>query len=447
MKIKVQTYKTFQKDKESYVEICIDILEGGKDITSTDATILMTQLSYFIGRVPETAIGFLYLSAIVYSIDRTFERKKYSLDGWSREFDVEFKIPAHEYFENNKALLESILSYLTGDYWACKFSSANSISTPIYSDSPYYNGISQVNLFSGGLDSLIGAIDFMKKYPEGKLFLASHYDSAMGGPKMDQLILRSEFEKKFKDQYITLPKNPAVLIEPSQSNDTTCRSRSLMFMAIALTVASYKNVDIIVPENGSVSLNYPLSISRRASCSTRTTHPIILNKLRELFSNLEIMVNICNPYEFLTKGEMVDLCEDRTFLLDIVKLSNSCGKRGRKQYFYDDHSATHCGRCMPCMYRKASLINFSDDTKYGITMNTLFQKRSKGLSDDFFAMMHFLKRNISEEEIKKELRIAGMGRLERFDDYVSLVHRTREELRALVSAEGSQDVKQFIEVI
>ena len=35
------------------------------------------------------------------------------------------------------------------------------------------------------------------------------------------------------------------------------------------------------------------------------------------------------------------------------------------QFMYDNHSATHCGHCMPCMYRKAALIGNVDNTTYG----------------------------------------------------------------------------------
>ena len=74
---------------------------------------------------------------------------------------------------------------------------------------------------------------------------------------------------------------------------------------------------------------------------------------------------------------MVNKCIDQEYLLQINHLSNSCGKRGRKQYFYDNSKATHCGRCMPCMYRKAALIGCEDRTLYGISLNTLFNMKSK----------------------------------------------------------------------
>ena len=52
--------------------------------------------------------------------------------------------------------------------------------------------------------------------------------------------------------------------------------------------------------------------------------------------------------------------------------------------------------------------------------------------------------NLTDAEIARELRIAGMGGMDHFDDYVQLVKRTREELKRLINAEGSSDTKRYI---
>ena len=209
-------------------------------------------------------------------------------------------------------------------------------------------------------------------------------------------------------------------------------------------VAAYRSCKVIVPENGSVSLNYPLSVSRRAACSTRTTHPLFLQSIRELLSVLSLPIIIENPYEFRTKGEMVENCLNKSYLLDIVDKCNSCGKRGGHQFMPDNPHASHCGRCMPCMYRKASMVNCNDSTTYGIKMSTLFQQPKK-ISNDFYAMLNYLKKDISKEDISKELNIMGLKRDNpNFDDYVSLVERTRYELKTLIVKEGNNAIKQYL---
>lgn len=445
MKINVDKYRTYIKSKDQFLSIEISITLPNGEVQKTGTRICLNPLGYFYGRVSDSVTSILYVASAIYAIDRSVARKNYSVDGWSREFEVDFKIPVPEVFSNNKKLIDALLSFLTGDYWDCSFSLWQKPNLVTWSDTDFFDKVTQVNLFSGGMDSLIGAIDFMETCEEGQVFLASHYDDSMGGPKIDQQRIVERFATKYKGQFLRFPKIPSVLINSKISKETTCRSRSLMFLAIALQVAAYKDVDIVVPENGSVSLNFPLSVSRRASCSTRTTHPVVIAKMNELLINLGLKTRINNPYEFKTKGEMVKGCKNRRYLLEINPLSNSCGKRNRRQYFLDNHNATHCGRCMPCMYRKAALLGYEDNRSYGITMATLYQRKDQKISDDFFAMLSFLKRDLTDEAIRKELIISGMGGMPNFERYVALVHRTRAELRRLVENDGDIPVKKFIQ--
>lgn len=446
MRIEVLNYKVSKKrgKKECDLIIPFSITSGSGQVEYSAAEIDMKMMSYFIGRIPTVASAFLYFSAIVYAIDRSVSRNKHSIDGWSREIDVVMKVPCHESFNARKEQITKLLSYLTGDYWKVSFQTASPFRLTRYQDCNYFNDITQVNLFSGGLDSLIGAIDFMTQHPGKKLFLASHYDSDMSGPRIDQERILQHFASKYNGQYVVLPKRNSVRIISHMSAETTCRSRSLMFIAIALQIAEYTKSKIIIPENGSVSLNYPLSPSRRSSCSTRTTHPVIIHQLKELFGNLGLLAEIENPYEFITKGEMVRDCKDRTYLLSILSDSNSCGKRTRRQFFYDNSAATHCGHCMPCMYREASLVGFADSTTYGNELNSLFRNKHLQLTDDFYAMLNFLKTDLSEEEIRRELRIAKVNELPNFEEYVNLVVRTRSELKTLIASKGSNELKKYI---
>ena len=457
MKIKVTNYRVVNNVRKD-LHITIDVTEGGKGITNAGAVIGMKDMSYFAGRIPDTAMSLLYLSSIVYAIDRSFARSDYSIDGWSREFEVEFSLPVSDFFAQNAILINRLLSYLTGDYWSCSFKELeDTLHLPQYADCSYFDGITQVNLFSGGMDSLIGAIDYMENHPDGKLFLASHHD--MSGPMADQNELVRYFEEHYSSLFIRLPKTPSVGIKAYTPKENSCRSRSLMFIAIAVVVATYANVNVQIPENGSVSLNFPLSPSRRASCSTRTTHPMVIKMLMELLPKLGVNVVISNPYEFCTKGEMFEHCANVDRLLEITPKSNSCGKPGRKQFFYDHPKATHCGFCMPCMYRMAAVqhyinslseiakVNVYDNTVYGNDMPSLFGRKKDDISDDFYAMLNFLKHDLTEDDIRKELRIAGMGLLPNINDYMHLVQRTRAELLELIDAKGGGETKKYVGLI
>lgn len=442
MKIKTTTYTTntlHSKDVRLTIGLSID--DGKGCISNTSAIIQLHPLAFFWGKSPAISFSLLYLSAIVYAIDRSVERLVYSVDGWSRVFDVDINIPDFETMQPLEKQINRMLSFLTGDYWNCHFVGAANVRYCRYNPSNYYDDITQVNLFSGGLDSLIGAIDYMTDNPNGKLFLASHYDSIMRGPLSDQDGLKKLFDYQYRGKFCAIP---AVLIQPGLSKELSCRSRSLMFLSIALIVASYSACKIVVPENGSVSLNYPLSPSRRASCSTRTTHPVFMKGYRELINALGLDVEVDNPYEKMTKGEMVQNCSDKSYLLHVVAESNSCGKRGMRQFMYDNHHASHCGHCMPCMYRKAAMIGEHDNTSYGNKFITLFNRRGDTVAEDFFAMLDFLKKDLSREQIKRELRIAGMSHFSDLDDYVDLVVRTRTELSTMIRVDNNATILRYL---
>lgn len=442
MKIRIGGYRiTNIAKRDTRLSIRIDISTEKGDTIRTSATIQLVPISYFHGKIAEEAFGLLFLSAIVYTIDRAIDRHKYSVDGWSREFDVDIEIPAHLKFKENQSIINRMLSFLTGDYWDCKFIAEASIKYPLFKPTSFYDDISQVTLFSGGMDSLIGAIDYLSTNPNRVLYLSSHYDRYMSGPKSDQIRVREILKKKFGN---TIKYSDSVMISPDLSVEMSCRSRSLMFLALATIHASYAKCGVIIPENGSVSLNFPLSPSRRASCSTRTTHPLFVSRYQMLLNSLGIAVNVSNPYEFCTKGEMVQNCADKDFLLKIIPTSNSCGKRNMHQQMYDNTKATHCSHCMPCMYRKAALVGEIDGTTYGNRLETIFQKRSNAISNDFIALLDFLKTPFSLDEIRKELYVGGMGSMGNIDQYVDLVIRTRAELSKMVKAEDSSLINKYM---
>jgi hypothetical protein len=110
----------------------------------------------------------------------------------------------------------------------------------------------------------------------------------MGGPKGDQRDLLAELERKYASQFIQVPSVRLSLDKSSLNKETTFRSRSILFIGIALITAQAKQIPIAVPENGTVSLNYPLSSSRRSACSTRTTHPTFISKLKDVWVKLGI---------------------------------------------------------------------------------------------------------------------------------------------------------------
>lgn len=399
----------------------------------------------FANLVSSEIVDFFIISAAVYGIDRFIERRKYSVDGWSRELSVILPVTNVPKWKSAKNEIQALLSFLTGDYWEVNFHKSNFQFPKALLDNKFKKTFSQVNLFSGGLDSLIGALDFLNLKPKNKVLLVSHYDSQMHGPKSDQKGLLEKLEIAYPGQFEYLPSIEVFLENSSVQKETTFRSRSLLFIGIALIAAKLQDLPIVVPENGTVSLNYPLSSSRRSACSTRTTHPTFISLVRNLWSKIGIQSDIYNPYEFFTKGEMVINCENQKLLQDLVPISNSCGKRGHRAH-WDKPTASHCGICMPCIYRRASLITLKDSTTYGNDINLLPPfVRQKG--QDLGACLEYLKNDLTSSDIKNELIINGLKDLSNINKYIDVVGRTRKEIEKWIKKNGNQVVRDKAGII
>lgn len=386
------------------------------------------------------SFDFFVISTCVYGVDRLIKRRKNSVDGWSRELKIKFPVSVPSKWQTQKRQLDQLLSFLTGDYWEVEFYKSN-FSLPKAVLNPHFEGIfEQVNLFSGGLDSLIGAIDFLKANPKKRILFVSHYDPQMHGPKGDQEVLLHKIRERYPDQFSSIPSARIYLDHSNDSKETTFRSRSILFMGIALLVAEAKGIDIIVPENGTVSLNYPLSPSRRSACSTRTTHPTLFLGIQKLWNDLAVKSLLTNPYELKTKGEMVNGCKDQVLLKELVSLSNSCGKRGHRVH-WDEPGATHCGVCMPCIYRRSALLVIQDKkTTYGSELNSLFPFQTKK-GQDASACLDYLKKEIGKKEIRQELFINGLKDISKINSYINLIERTRNELKQWIATVGNRQIK------
>jgi hypothetical protein len=153
-------------------------------------------------------------------------------------------------------------------------------------------------------------------------------------------------------------------VQFATSPEITLRSRSLLYLALGLTAAAAFGPapPLIVPENGWISLNPPLTLSRLGPYSTRTTHPYFLDQIVSLWQAGGISHPLSNPYQRLTKGEMLMRCRNQELLRRLFPLTISCARPevGRWQ----GEAGGACGYCYPCLMRRAALHRLGwDDAK------------------------------------------------------------------------------------
>jgi hypothetical protein len=169
-----------------------------------------------------------------------------------------------------------------------------------------------------------------------------------------------------------------------------------------------KGVDcekVIIPENGFISLNIPLTASRRGSFSTRTTHPYYIWLLQEVFDYLEIGIELVLPYKFKTKGEMIDECHDQNKVNAALKGTMSCSHPGVNRWISKGDPNAHCGYCVPCIIRKASIHKSrKDPTKYSYKLN---EQLSEVRSQDFKVFKMAIDRVTTEGARTVDILAAG----------------------------------------
>lgn len=272
-----------------------------------------------------------------------------SADGWTRV--IELTIGLHEPLRwvPFQEQLEGMLKVLTGDHWKLQFVEGGA---PPPDGRPVALAQDCVSLLSGGLDSLIGGINLVT---EGRrpMFVSqlAHEDSQRQRSYAVQLGgVGSHLQWSHGISF-------------SGQRETSTRARSMAFYGFAVLAASRiagNPVQVFIPENGFICINPPLLPGRVSSLSTRTTHPQFIAMLQAVLDGLGVPVRLELPYQFKTKGQMLTECRNQPLLRQMAADSTSCGR-------FRTYNRQHCGRCVPCMIRKAAFLAWDpaqDTTKY-----------------------------------------------------------------------------------
>lgn len=308
-------------------------------------------------RPPEAAVDLALLGALVTAADTRISRDADGQGGWTREIDLHLPVADLALWSSQAGLLVRTLDFLTGDRWKLYLrprpEGFNRISPlqPTLFDGAH----TSVCLYSGGLDSFIGVIDLLAKGE--RPILTSHYwDGTTSKVQNDTYAL---LRKQYGNDLPPLVRARVGFekhLFTGDPNETTLRARSFMFFGLATLAASAMPgaTTVYVPENGLISLNVPLDPLRVGALSTRTTHPFYMNRWNELLAGLGLSATLVNPYQFLTKGEMVAECADAGFLAAAAATTMSCSSPAKQRWL--GRGPEHCGYCVPCLIRRASLV-------------------------------------------------------------------------------------------
>jgi hypothetical protein len=387
------------------------------------------------------AVDLYRLAVLVYTADTRVYRSR-GYDAWSRDFSVH--LPVHDLtrWRASKPDLESLLGFLSGDRWTLELS-AGAPDQPARNENLWERGSSfladAVMLFSGGLDSFIGAADGLAAGQ--KLLLVGHYDhpttSIPQGTAFAAIAGRFVGAAVQLGLYVLPPTNL------TGESETSTRSRSFLFMSLAALVASGtpETDRLVIPENGLIALNAPLTSTRLGSLSTRTAHPHTLALMRRALAALGMPQQIEAPYAFQTKGEMVAGSGVRGFILGSTSQTMSCAHPGVDHWQKGGSAFQHCGYCLPCLIRRAALSHAGqDNTAY--TYDVLTTPPPEGeRRQDLRAVLAALERAPGRSAAASVLRSGPLSDApDDIDRYVDVYRRGLAEVEAFLARRSIQTI-------
>jgi hypothetical protein len=390
-------------------------------------------------RPTAVANDLLRAAAGAYTADVRIPRDE-AYDRWTRDIALYLPVQETERWHAGSAdTFEEILSFLTGDRWAVHVRAAPERYRPNRQHRgrrrrrAYRLDTCTVSLFSGGLDSYVGVIDHVETV--GQVALVGHHAAGGGPTSVSQSRTHTALVQAYGERYVPFLhfwlSSP---IGPNGASEITTRGRSILFLSLGIAVASGLGAErLVVPENGLISLNVPLTPARVGSFSTRTTHPYLIALFRRLLDRLGLAVELDTPYRFRTKGEMIAECGNQRVLNQGLADTMSCAHPGAGRWVASGNPNQHCGRCLPCLIRRAGIeATRADPTTYAWEDRT--QGLSEGRGSDLRAVRIALERHAHATPGLPDVLASGPipGTEDELDAYVDVFARGMEELRRWV---------------
>ena len=348
-----------------------EVIQGAQptDIEVTELRSFGTDRNVFIGldnvtdaiqrSIAPRLKDLLLIGAYVYTADCAVARgtkwtDDNSTESWGRE--LHFRIPVRDYgfwsTSEVKACLTRALNFLSDDQYFFEF-------LPIKADSQEqfqlgmvdknkwpFSGTDSVVMFSGGLDSLAGAVEMASRGEN--IVLVSHRSVSHMNSRQKKLV--KKLNGIFPSRVIHIP--VWVYKEDRFNREYTQRTRSFLYSTIALMVANAFNSRAIrFFENGVVSLNLPIADEVLRARGSRTTHPRSLDLLSQ-FHRLVIErdIEIENPFINKTKMEVIEVIA-KAGAAELIPSTCSCSHG-----FFKSKDQQHCGTCSQCIDRRIAII-------------------------------------------------------------------------------------------
>lgn len=386
-----------------------------------------------LGPVPDLNIDVVRIALTAFAADRSVLREGRGSNWNQRPLDLEIPVSDPTRWKAVADELAGVLGFLSGDRWTLSFTReqapVEAVPRPAATTPP-----TRVVLLSGGADSATGGLYSRSLLaPDEYHILVSHFSNTMLAPIQRHVAAEIERlvpEPSQKHVVVHLGRGSKRIDGTSYRSEPTSRSRSLLFLALGLAVASVHQVPLWIPENGFASLNPPLGLERLGSLSTRTTHPAFLQNLAAVLTKAGAHAVVENPFAQSTKGEMfqsvVDLVSEDEASAFLSK-THSCALTGQRAHHISPERS--CGICFGCVLRRASFAasGVLDLTDYiAPSSDPVVQGWLDGKSVEQ-PVRNFIRRGV----MARDLATLGLPSSFPMHDALDLCQRGIKELRSL----------------
>ena len=299
---------------------------------------------------------FVWLAVSAYLADRCAPRCPYGKSGpahWPRRIHVEIPVSDAAVWMRAEARLAHALEFLTEDDWTFKFLPGRTAFTAEQQGHfPKLRGpeITWTSLFSGGLDSLAGALHWLAQSAGvGLLVSGQTHNRIAVGQNSQVAALRELFPSRIEHVGIGYgfpDKNRHDLY----GFESTQRTRAFIHLALGSVAALMAgNSQLYLFENGFGALNLPCDSAQFGSQNSHGTHPVFLRRMATLVSAVFSQpFVIANPFTLSTKAQMLSAPSVRSFG-PLLQRSFSCDR-----FPNYNHSNSQCGYCPSCLIRRLS---------------------------------------------------------------------------------------------
>ncbi len=304
--------------------------------------------------LPDRFLDLLEIAAYVFAGDRlTLRGRKDTVEyhSWARNLHYVMRVRDHAFWSRPDVqdALRAALLFMTGDQsYDFTFQPGHSTPPADLFDSEVFQVEAadslSVMLFSGGLDSLAGAVQRLEETND-RVCLVSHQSSQPSIVRtQDSLVKALQGGYPGRVHHYRFRTN----LRRIRAKEETQRTRSFLYGSIAFAIAHAFGRDrVIVYENGITSLNFTRRDDLLNARASRTTHPQTLGRLAQLFSIIaERPISMETPFLWKTKSDVVDVLIASGFG-HLIPSSVSCSHT-----FKSETNATHCGECFQCIDRR-----------------------------------------------------------------------------------------------